>query len=78
MKIEIYRDEKDLMCRVPGQGDASLFELCIAVEMFSADQMKIKWGPNIPEIEVTCPVNDKEANAIKQVQTSLEKKYNQA
>ena len=75
MKIEIYRDEKDLMCRVPGQGDASLFELCIAVEMFSADQMKIKWGPNIPEIEVTCPLNEKETAIINRVKESLEKKY---
>ena len=77
MKIEIYKEEKDLMCRVPGQGDASLFELCIAIGMFSADQIKIKWGPNIPEIEVTCPLSDKEAAFIEQVKESLEKKYNQ-
>ena len=75
MKIEIYRDEKDLMCRVPGQGDASLFELFLAIGMFSADQMKIKWGPNIPEVEVTCSLTEKEIAIIEQIKESLKKKY---
>ena len=78
MKIEIYKDGNKSMCKIPGQGDVSLLELLMGVEMIPASQIKIKWGPDVPEIEVTCPLEKQEAACIEQIKASLEKKYNQA
>lgn len=78
MKIEIYREENELFCRMPGQGDASLLELCIAFEIIPADQMIIKWGPKVPEIVAVCPLNEKEKNFIEDLQLKLNEKYESA
>ena len=78
MKIEIYKEDNNLMCRVPGMGDASVLELCMAIGMFSADQLKVKWGPNVPEIEIVSPLAEKEIALIDKVKASLEEKYKNA
>lgn len=78
MKIEVYKDENELMCRMPGQGDATLFELCIAIEIIPADQMIIKWGPKVPQIEAISPLSEKEKEFIEDLQAKLEKKYQNA
>jgi len=76
MKINVFRDGKKLLCRLPGEEkDTVVGELALALLMFKPEQLKEKLGNELPELVPICDLSDKEEVDLKKLNEALKMLY---
>lgn len=75
MKIELYKQDKKLMCKIPNEKDVSLLELAFALMMIGKKDLINKFGADMPEIVAECELNAEEQKGLAQIKEILHKTY---
>lgn len=76
MNIKVFRDDKKLKCRLPGEEkDTILGELLLAFMFFKADQIKEKLGKKRPTLVPYCELTQKEELQLQQLNNYLVQIY---
>ena len=76
MKIELFRVDKKLMCRLPGDTkDTDAGELSLGIMFLGKEKLKQKLGEELPVLVAKCELSPKEKADIEKLNIYLEKIY---
>lgn len=76
MEIKLFRTEKKLMCRLPGDSkDTPMAELALGIMFLGKEKIKQKLGNELPILVAECELTAQETKDVEKINNYLKQIY---